>query len=184
MRYATLADLATHLQIPDAVDDAVLEVALRAAEGQIDAWCRRTFDTVDPSEDPAETRTFRLAGTHLDIGDAVDVDTVTIDGSTVDGWHLWPYNSLQDGRPFQTVVFDRAWHATVEVEGWFGWPSTPAEVRQATVLQAARLAQRRNAQFGVAVVPGMDGTGMRLLAKLDADVELLLAPYRSRPVLV
>jgi len=56
-------------------------------------------------------------------------------------------------------------------------------VRMATLLQASRIAQRRNAAFGIAAVPGMDGSGMRLLSKLDADVELLLDPYRRRPVL-
>ena len=184
MRYATLTDLSRHLQIPDAADDAVLEVALAAAEGQVDAWCRRTFDTVDPDSDEPTTRTFHFRGTHLDVGDVVAVDTITVEGEEVEGFRLWPDNNLADRRPYQTVVFDLDVYGKVEVEGWFGWPETPAEVRQATVLQAARLAQRRNAQFGVASVPGMDGSGMRLLAKLDADVELLLAPYRNRPVLV
>jgi len=184
MRYATVADLAAHLQIPDAVDDAILETALKAAEGQVDAWCRRTFDVVDPDVDATATRTFHTSGTHLDVGDVVAIDAITIDAAAVEEFTLWPYNADQDSRPFQTIVFDRHVHGKVEVTGWFGWPSTPPEVVQATILQAARLAQRRNAQFGVAVVPGMDGTGMRLLAKLDADVELLLAPYRNKPVLI
>ena len=184
MRYATVADLAAHLQIPDAADDAILETALLAAEGQVDAWCRRTFDPVDPDEDPTVTRTFRPDSRWLDVGDVVQVDTVTVDTVTVEDFTLWPYNADQASRPFQTIVFDRHPSGEVQVTGWFGWPATPPEVVQATILQAARLAQRRNAQFGVAVVPGMDGTGMRLLAKLDADVELLLAPYRAQPVLI
>lgn len=188
MSYASLTQLAEHLQIADALDDDVLELALQAAERQVEEWCRRTFVPVDADSDTATERLYRNYGTSLWIDDVVAVDTVEVDSGggyvTIDTYDLEPFNNVAHGKPYQQVTFDREWSGKFKITGWFGWPSTPDAVVQAVVLQAARLAQRRNAQFGVATVPGLDGTGMRLLAKLDADVELLLAPYRKNPVLV
>jgi hypothetical protein len=49
----------------------------------------------------------------------------------------------------------------------------PAEVKLATELQASRWAKRRDAPFGVAGSPEL-GSELRILAKLDPDVEILL----------
>lgn len=184
MSYASVGDLAEHLRIPDAMDDSSLEVALQAAKAQIDEWCRRTFDPVDPEEDTPTERVYRVHGYYLWTDDFVAVDTVEVDGATVEDYDLEPVNNPATGKPYQQIVFPTAVSGKVTVTGWFGWPALPGPVKQAAILQAARLSQRRNAQFGVATVPGLDGSGMRLLAKLDADVELLLAPYRKNPVLV
>jgi hypothetical protein len=43
-------------------------------------------------------------------------------------------------------------------------------------MQASRLLSRRDAPFGIAGSPEM-GSEMRLLAKLDPDVDLLVQPY-------
>jgi len=182
--YATLTELRSHAQIGDNADDHMLEAALDAAVDQVDSYCRRTF-----TNRPA-TRRYRQ-GRHtarLYVDDAVDVDTVEVDGQVwPDGtWDLFPYNALDHDRPYTAIEGTRRMFVgEVVVTGIFGWPDIPAAVKQATLLQASRLAQRRNAAFGIAQVPGFDGnTGMRLLSKLDADVELLLDPYRRHPVLV
>lgn len=182
--YASVTNLAEHLRIPDAMDDSSLEVALQAAKSQIDEWCRRTFDPVDPEEDPTSERVYTVRGYDVYTDDLVAVDSVELDGTAVDDYDLEPANNLAVGRPYQQLVFPTPLRGKITVTGWFGWPALPVPVKQAAILQAARLSQRRNAQFGVATVPGLDGSGMRLLAKLDADVELLLAPYRKNPVLV
>jgi hypothetical protein len=178
MGYANLAMLKDFAQIGDSSDDLLYEVALEAASDQIDQWCRRTFTVPNLDGDPQE-RTY--PGRHRIYLDVVEVDTVEAAGATV-GYTPGPANNPDFGRPYFWLDVETAQDVTVT--GWFGWPQTPPAVVQATVLQASRLAQRRNAQFGVAPVPGLDGSGMRLLAKLDADVELLLAPYRRDPVLV
>ena len=197
-RYVTLEQVRAQSQVGDTLDDDVLTVALDAAEQQIDEHCRRRFDKVDPDDPEASTvRVYSPSNRfRVDVDDVVKVDTVedrtspTSDYAAVGSWGLWPSNADADGRPFQTVLsltgrpFGSGFEA-VRVTGWFGWPETPSPVVQATLLQASRLAQRRNAQFGIANVVGMDGTaGMRLLAKLDADVELMLSPFRRNPVLV
>jgi len=182
--YATLTQLRTHAQIGDNADDQMLEAALDAAVDQVETFCRRTFIA-----SPATRRYQARTGTRrLYVDDAVEVDAVEVAGRTWDdaAWDLFPYNAAAHDRPFTAIeAVGGAFTGRVEVTGIFGWPDVPAAVRQATLLQASRLAQRRNAAFGIAQVPGFDGsTGMRLLSKLDADVELLLQPYRRHAVLV
>lgn len=199
-KYATLNELKSQVQIDDATDDALLTVALEAAEQQIDEFCRRTFDEVDTQDASATTTRVYTPETplRLSIDDAAAVDDVEERGSVTssyssvssDDWALWPSNADADGKPYTNIVSPRgrsfqSGFEAIRVTAWFGWPSTPDTVKQATLLQASRLAQRRNAQFGIANVVGLDGTtGMRLLAKLDADVELLLNPFRRDPVLI
>ena len=49
----------------------------------------------------------------------------------------------------------------------------PSSVKLATELQASRWAKRRDAPFGVAGSPEL-GSELRILAKLDPDVQILL----------
>lgn len=63
---------------------------------------------------------------------------------------------------------------------WDDEDSLPARVREAGLLQAGRLFKRQSAPLGIAQVGTADGgQGMRLLAKLDPDVELLLGDWPS-----
>lgn len=195
-RYAAVVDLREQAKIDDAVDDQVLERALKAAEDQIDRHCRRgadggprPFTAPDLQEDEPSVREFRPRGGPLKIDDVVEVQLVEVrhgDAWTaVATYDLEPLGAVDAGQPYTRVMFTRpVWTDRVRITGWWGWPQLPDVVVQATLLQASRLAQRRNAAFGVAPTPSVDGTGMRLLAKLDADVELLLAPLRRNTVLV
>jgi hypothetical protein len=70
----------------------------------------------------------------------------------------------------------------VKVTATFGWPAVPAEVRQAALIQAVRLFKRKGSPFGIAGSPE-DGSEMRLLSRLDPDVENLLRHLR-RPWVV
>lgn len=66
----------------------------------------------------------------------------------------------------------------VQVTGTFGWPgSAPAEVIEATLIQASRLWKRKDAPFGVAGSVEF-GSEIRLLNELDRDAQNLLAKYR------
>lgn len=197
MTYVTLEELKAQAQIDDSLDDGVLQVALEAAVKAVDDWCNRSFETVDTSDTNAKTSRLYTARTpyRLIVDDLAKLDTVeeklhrrsnfeTVDA---DQYDLEPANAETDGDVITEVWREtqRSWpkgRQHVRVTGWFGWPAVPDVVKQATLLQASRFAQRRNAQFGVAPIVGMDGTsGMRLLAKLDADVELLLNGVRRDP---
>lgn len=123
------------------------------------------------------------------------------DGAFETAWlasdfYLGPLNAdkgLPDVRPFTRVIcsstvrpFRRLWGSstrpTVQVTAKFGWPgaavaggvaAAPADVVEATLLKAARLARRKDSPEGVA---GSSDTGVVRISKYeDPDVVLLLA---------
>lgn len=185
-RYVRVAQL---VAFTGGIETDLAEIAIASTEELIDLHCRRRFDTVDPGVDQPVARIYG-PGDSLD--DVVAVSTVETRTSPTgawtlldaDRWRLDPLNAVADGKPHTGLTMDTNGTAQVRVTGWFGWPAVPAVVTQAALIQASRLAQRRNAAFGIANIPSLEGAGMRLLSKLDADVELLLAGVRRHPVLV
>lgn len=106
--------------------------------------------------------------------------TITVD------FQVEPLNAAAAGEPWTRLVaigprwFPRLEHrAGVQVTAKFGWPggTPPAPVKHAVLIQASRLWKRKDAPFGVAGSAEL-GSELRLLAKLDPDVESLLRPYR------
>ncbi len=195
--YLTTAELKARVDISDTADDTELAAAIEAASRQVDEFCGRRFWADD---DTAQIRYYTSDDAYeVRINDAVSVTSVETSAdpgvatwatawATPQDYILWPVNAAQDTaalRPYSRIVASGtgryvfpSHHRAVKVTGKFGWPAVPKPVVQATALQAARLFKRQDAPFGVAPVPAFDGTGMRLLAKLDADVELLLRPYQ------
>lgn len=81
-----------------------------------------------------------------------------------------------------TLLLLAAESASAQIDAYCrqSWPSpesAPSPIRQATLLQASRLFVRKNSPYGIAGSPDM-GSELRLLAKLDPDVEVLVRPYR------
>lgn len=64
----------------------------------------------------------------------------------------------------------------VSVRGTRGFGAVPQPIVAATLLQCVRTHARRNSPYGVAGSP--DGGIIRLLSRLDPDVELMIRPYR------
>lgn len=196
-RYVHLSVLKARSDISDTADDTELGEALDTASRLIDEWCGRRFYVDD---DTSQVRYYTTSDAYeLVVDDVVTVTSVeTSADPTVATWAtawatptdylLWPYNAAQnseDQRPYTRIVATPGGRYTfpthprgVKVTGKFGWPAVPDAVEQACALQAARLFSRQDAPFGVASVPSFDGAGMRLLSRLDADVELLLRPYQ------
>lgn len=195
MAYATLEELKGFVGITDDVDDVTLQLALDSASLQIDHFCDRTFladaePTVrvyfptDPwylDVDPISTATGLVVKTD-DNNDGTFETTWTINTD----FRLEPANASAAGEPWTRLAalgsrwFPRLrYRPGVQVTAAFGWPggAAPAPVQQATLIQASRLWKRKDAPFGVAGSPDL-GSEMRLLAKLDPDVESLLRPYR------
>lgn len=69
-------------------------------------------------------------------------------------------------------VIDRYTNQTFESD------EIPDAVKLACLLQASRFFIRKNAPFGVAGSP-QDGSEIRLLARLDPDVLVMLGPFIS-----
>lgn len=196
MAYVTLEELRAQVQLgDDQSHDGRLQIALDAAEGAIDSYCHRSFSTVNPDLDLATSRVYTARSrSRVIIHDLAALDQVAGRAASTEPYEtveadavgLWPAHAAVEGRPYTELRrVSGVWlggHAAVRVTGWFGWLAVPAVVKQATLLQASRFFQRRSAQFGVAPVPGLEGGGgMRLLAKLDADVELMLNTVRRDP---
>lgn len=94
-------------------------------------------------------------------------------------FRLSPFNAAVEGRPWTHIVLSPGTvfptHLRgVEITALWGWSAVPSLVTQATLIQAARFFQRRNAPFGIAGSPDL-GSELRLLAQVDPDVRVLLS---------
>jgi hypothetical protein len=197
MAYATLTELKGFVGIPDADtgDNTTLQLALDSASLQVDQFCDRVFtaDSVATTRlyavqrtdqlevDPISTTTGLVVKTD-DNADGVFETTWTADTD----FRLEPINAAAFGEPWtRLVVLGTRWFPKiqyrpgVQVTAKFGWPggTAPAAVKEACLIQASRLWKRKDAPFGVAGSVEF-GSEMRLLAKLDPDVESLLRPFR------
>lgn len=202
--YADTDDLRDFVRIDDSADDTVMSTALDAASRMIDYACdprtdhSRQFGKVDAPED----RYFTITQRGYDIAHAGQWAAETDDLATVVGLVVavavgigsevytpvtgvapLPRNALAHGRPFTALAFAGSSMPApplivdaVKVTGVWGWPAIPPTIHQACLLQGSRLLARRDAPFGVAGSPET-GTEMRLLAKLDPDVETMVRPF-------
>lgn len=192
MDYASLADLKGAIRITDTDSDALLQVALDAAKGAIDEHCNRTFD---PSL-VATTRVFEPQDGVVVTDDFYTTDglIVSVGGSVVpvavpnvsSGYTLIPPNAATTNEPFTGIEYAAytvspwplLWavqRAEARITAKWGYAAAiPAAVKMACLLQASRWFARRNSPYGIAGSPEM-GSELRLLAKLDADVAVLLA---------
>lgn len=191
--YATTAELKTYLRVGsgDTVDDALLTGPITAASRAIDAATDRQFGLV-----AAQTRYYtahlRRDGRYVvPIDDLMDSTGLAVthdadlDGTyetTITGSTLLPRNAAALGMPWEALLLPTS-TAVLSDEGamavlapW-GWTTIPDTIVQATLLQASRVVKRRDAPFGVAGSVEF-GSELRLLAKLDPDVEVMVAPYR------
>jgi hypothetical protein len=122
--------------------------------------------------------------TTTDLVVAVDSDGDETYGTTVTDYSLTPRNAAADGEPWTGLTFGSdvtvpTGNSAVRVTALWGWSAVPPAIEQATLLQASRLLIRRDSPYGVAGSPEA-GTEIRLLARLDPDVEVAVAPYRRR----
>lgn len=191
--YVTTTELADYLDADKVADQVSLQMAISAASRSVDKYCRRQFGQVPGAV--VRYYTARWCSSRslwvVDIDDlmvSVGINVVirndTGDYDSVPtGWTLYPFNALRDGFPFTELALDDTTHITdvegnVKIFAQFGWDATPTPVRQATLMQASRLWKRRDAPFGIAGSPE-SGSEMRLLSKLDPDVEHSLKPFRK-----
>jgi hypothetical protein len=195
--YATLNELKTWLSIgtADTTDDASLTIALNGAEAAIDRYCSRSFVAAGTV---ASVRYFEALDVDLvhvtDIGSLTDLAVATdldFDGQYATVWtatdyQVDPINAIADSRPVTAIRARRAGTQSfpvyggeklVKVTARWGWPAVPAEVKQATVLQAARFHSRRRAPLGSIQAPELGG-GERLPSRLDPDVQVLVEHLR------
>lgn len=182
-------DIQEYLRIDDDADDYWLGLAVSAASRALDRHCRRQFGRVDEVEERRyRIRYNRSQGVWVaDVDDLMSTADLTLNGQALASPELYPLNAQADQRPWTQLVIpddvryglDRPY---VDVAERWGWLAIPETVEQATAIQAGRVVKRRDALFGVAGSPDA-GSEIRLLAKLDPDVAVLVGVLRrnTRP---
>jgi hypothetical protein len=199
--YATAAELRAFVRITDSADDAQIALAIAAASRAIDRTTRRQFGLVATPE--ARYYTPRYQGRHSRWAVQID-DLMTVTGLEVasddDGdetfvgditdYVLRPANAATETRPWTELAVlstsdsqPTGVDSSVRVTARFGWTTVPDAVKQACLLQSSRLLTRRDSPYGVAGSP-QTGSELRLLAKVDPDVEVALADYQRRAPVV
>jgi len=190
--YCTLAELKASLNISDSVDDTALESAITAASRMVDDYTERFF-YVNGSVGSPVTRYYTAVDPYtINIDDITTVSEVATDDnfdrtfgtvwSTTDYMvepinnpiKSWPYNRVL---AIGSYIFPYQLPQSVRIKGVWGFSAIPAEVNMATLIQSSRIFGRRQSPFGIAGSPDL-GT-IRLFSRLDADVEVLLRPFRK-----
>ena len=196
MTYATVNELKGYLSIgtADVIDDSQLTDALTSATDLIDGYCGRSFTEAGTA---VTDRVYAAsASCYVPIDDAAEVTTVAT-STALDGTYDYEWDDADwQAEPLNGIVGGRAWPVTtiravgsqrfsvgsiasVQVSGRFGWTAVPSSVKQACLIQSARLFKRANSPVGIA---GGPETGlMRVTGSVDTDVQRLLLPYRKSP---
>jgi hypothetical protein len=188
--YCSLADVKSSARITDNVDDSMLELAVESASRLIDSYTQRYFYNAGTA-----TRLFAPQDSYVtEIDDLVSLTTlITSDGETFDttweakDYQLEPLNGVVDGltgypatriRAVDDFIFTHlSGEATVRITGVWGWSATPTAVKQATVIQAARIFKRNDSPLGIAGFGEMGA--VRVGTQLDPDVKQLIEAYRK-----
>lgn len=186
--YADLATLklALDIEADDTTEDSLLNKALSAASRSIDTSCGRRF-WLDAAP---VARSFRLSGRTVlndaevlvlldDIGAAPTLVETGSNGAwtPVTDYETGPDNALLDGRPITSLTRFGPWGTAagrVRVTARWGWPEIPAEIGQATLLQASRLFKRKGSPEGVT---GSAEWGVVRLSRRDPDVWALIEHF-------
>jgi len=194
MSYATLAEFKAAVGITDSTDDGALQSVLDATDTLIDLYCDRKtgFGTA------SETRFYTAEDyQYVLTDDLVSVTTLQTDddanGTYETTWTsgtdyvLAPRNAALDGFPYTEIDTSVTWprnfpkdvYLGVRVVGVFGFPSVPAAVKQAEIIQAGAVWNSRTAPFGVIGSADLGGI-LRMSRALHPEAALILEPYRKR----
>lgn len=173
--YISVAELKAELHITDTNDDVQIARWATSASRMVDGWCHRQFGQVEAPEERFYTGVLdRLSGYYyLPIDDLMTTDGLVIrkNGAEVSSYWLLERNAVAKGKPYERIRI--GFSGELSVTALWGWNAVPVVIKQATMMQANRLAQRRESPYGVAGSPS-DGSEMRLLASVDPDVKVLL----------
>jgi hypothetical protein len=188
--YVTLAQLRKSGNRPstDTSDDDQLASALEAASRMVEGYCNgRVFYLAASSSQrtfPTRRTICRAEGFRLPVD---DIGNATITAEVGDGtmWTTltdvtaYPENAVAKGEAITGLVSQTNWanYRLARVTAKWGWPSVPAAVAQATLLQATRARKRLDSPEGVA---GSSEWGLVRIPYFDPDVKAMLAPYAQQ----
>lgn len=172
--YASLAELKSFIKITDSARDSLLTIALGAASRSIDSATGRRF-YLDAS---ATTRVIRTRGNTLREGGVYVLlvpDIAETAGLVVSGYTVTTDLGADDQPVITRLYSDAVWPVdTVSITARWGWPAVPDAIKQATLLQAARLFKRKDSPEGMT---GSAEWGAVRVSRVDPDVQALIEPY-------
>lgn len=176
--------------ITGASKDAALEASINSASRAIDGFTGRFFYP-DGTAQTAVVRYFTPKSESLVFtDDFVSLTEVAIDNALARTWStVWatsdymvePINNPRQAKPYNRIIavgrylFPSKYPQSVRMTGIWGWSAVPDAVAQACLMQSSRIFNRAGSPFGIAGSPDL-GT-VRLSARLDPDVQVLLAPF-------
>lgn len=190
--YVTAAELADYIDDEGdgsqllAAHEPRLTLAAAGASRSIDSACsgarKRQFGNA------GGTRTYPVQATRD--GYDAEIDDLQVAGGLVvvaDGvtltaadYKLLPVNAPADGMPWTRIRLVSAATEVVITAALWGWTAFPPTVVEAALIQGNRFFTRRVAPFGIAGSPET-GSELRLLARVDPDVQLMLQRFKRRP---
>lgn len=181
--YASLDDLKESMKITDNDRDRALARNLAAASRSIDMTTGRRF-WLDPSPvarviNPKGRVTLDEDGWHLLTKDIGDVDTLVVEVGRAGAWtditaqvEAEPTDALDELRPVTSLLhIGGRWPSgggeRARITTRWGWPAISSDVEQATLIQASRLAKRKDSPEGIL---GSAEWGVVRLTRRDPDV--------------
>ena len=199
--YRTVSELKGWLGLSGSGQDTNLGYALDAATAAIDAYAGRQFDI----DSAVVTRLYDCE--FMDYADVDDIATTTglivktlnADGSVAEtltlntDYYLAPYNSdkVEPVMPFTKIVMaiDKSGKVLptehrqgLSVTAKFGFSAVPDAIKQATLIQASRLFQRKNSPMGFSGNPETGQPAVVFLSELDPDVKNLIKPFKKTTI--
>lgn len=196
--YVTLAQAKSYLGIDHDDKNSEISRVITSASRAIDRYAKRQFGQLAAVEvryytpwydedlrrwvveidDVQDTTGIIVA---VDLGDDDTYDEVLASGDYI----MRPRNAASKLRPYtQIAIKNQASQPmrrsdSVAVTAKWGWTSVPSTIEEACLLELNRLDWRKDAPAGVSGSPSTPGGGeLRLLARLDPDVEVMVDAYR------
>lgn len=187
--YCSLNQIKAALRITDAVDDALLEMAVESASRMIDSECDRNFFSASATRDFVPSDPYTVDTDDLTAITSVKIDdqgdrTFLITLQTSD-YQTEPVNQRVSGNAFPIyrlrMIGDYLlpiWgqQATVRIQGTYGFTPVPTQITQATVIQAGRIFKRLDSLLGFA---GFSDMGVARVGRVDPDVAAMIRPFKK-----
>lgn len=198
--YCTLNEVKSAARITDSTDDVLLENCVEAASRRIDGFVNRFFYQISATISLYLTDT-NVVGPYsynqytLSIPDLYSITTLKSDDDG-DGvfettwtqntdYRLEPLDTVLQTRPYNKIIAIGAKSFPVifqppmpgmQVQGVWGWPAIPDDVREAAIIMSLRLFSRYNSPLGVL---GFGEMGAVTVRAVDPDIREMLSPYRE-----
>ena len=192
--YITSAQMKSFTRINDDIDDVQIAAAITASSRAIDRATNRQFGLVASAEQRFysgrwDRQRCRWIVEFDDLMTTTGFAAITVDSEgvtvgTIDDYVMEPRNAAAKSRPWTQMVIrpNSAFKPTgktdeVALTARWGWTTVPVPVEQAAYLQSSRFLSRRDSPYGIAGSPDQ-GSELRLLARVDPDVDVSLGDYR------